>query len=143
VVDALVEAGAQVRSIEEAAAAGDIDDWLADAPGDARLRALVMAADHQRLDVIEQLIAAGTPVDRTDEAFGGHPLRTAAGNGRPESVRRLLAHGADPNLHDEQGRTPLQLCRAGRRDDNRPERDVVEAILAPLTANDAHQIETA
>jgi hypothetical protein len=56
-----------------------------------------MAADHQRLEVIDQLIAAGTPVDATDEAFGGHPLRTAAGNGRPASVRRLLAPSPGPS----------------------------------------------
>jgi len=129
VVDALVRAGAKVQSIEEAAAAGDIHGRLADAPADARLRALVIAADHQRLDVIDELIAAGTPVDGTDEAFGGHPLRTAAGNARPESVRRLLAHGADPDLRDGQGRTPLDLCRLGRRGDNRSERDEVEALL--------------
>jgi hypothetical protein len=134
VVDVLVQAGARVQSIEEAAAAGDIGDWLADAPADARLRALVMAADHQRLDVIDQLIAAGTPVDATDEAFGGHPLRTAARNARPASVRRLLALGADPNLGDDEGRTPLVLCRLGRSGDDRAERDEVEAILAPLTS---------
>jgi uncharacterized protein len=126
VVDVLVEAGARIQSIEEAAAAGDLGDRLARAPADARLRALVMAADHQRLDVIDELIEAGTPVDATDEAFGGHPLRTAAENGRPESVRRLLAHGADPDLTDDQGRTPLALCRLGGH-------EAVEAILAPLT----------
>lgn len=131
VVDSLVEAGARVRSIEEAAAAGDLGDWLGEAPADARLRALVMAADHQRLVVIDELVAAGTPVDATDEAFGGHPLRAAAANARPQSVRRLLAHGADPNLRDDQGRTPLDLCRQG---DRSPERQEVEAILAPLTS---------
>jgi ankyrin repeat protein len=133
VVDVLVEAGAEINSIEEAAAAGDVGDRLASAPADARLRALVMAADHQRLDVIDQLVAAGVPVDETDEAFDGHPLRTAAGNARPDSVRRLLAHGADPNLRDDDGRTPLDLCGLGRHGDDRPERDEVEAILVPLT----------
>jgi ankyrin repeat protein len=137
VVDVLVAAGAPVHGIEEAAAAGDISGWLdTTTPADARVRALVMAADHQRLDVIDQLIAAGTPIDAADEAFGGHPLRTAAGNARPASVRRLLAHGADPNLPDEQGRTPLALCRHGRPADDRPTRDEVEAILVPLTATD-------
>jgi uncharacterized protein len=133
VVDVLVEAGAQIDGIEVAAAAGNVDGWLPDAAADARLRALVMAADHQRLDVIDQLVAAGTPVDATDEAFGGHPLRTAAANARPESVRRLLEHGADPKLRDGEGRTPLELCRARRRGDDRTEREEVEAILAPLT----------
>jgi ankyrin repeat protein len=30
--------------------------------------------------------------------MGAAVLHTAAGNGRAASVRRLLAHGADPNL---------------------------------------------
>src|SRR5262245_23587596 len=126
VVDVLVAAGAQVHGIEEAAAAVDIGDWLDEAPADARLRALVMAADHQRLDVIDRLIAAGTPVDGKDPAFGGQPLRTAAGNGRPASVRRLLVHGADPSLPDDEGRTPLDLSRLG----DTPAHREVEAILA-------------
>jgi len=133
VVDVLVEAGARIDGVEVAAAAGNVDDWLADAPPDARVRALVMAADHERLDVIDRLVAAGTPVDATDEAFGGHPLRTAAANARPGSVRRLLEHGADPNLRDSDGNAPLDLCRLRRRDDKRPERDEVEVILEPLT----------
>jgi uncharacterized protein len=134
VVDVLVAAGARINGIEEAAAAGDVSGWLTtDTPPDARVRALVMAADHERLDVIDQLIAAGTPVDAVDPAFGGHPLRQAASNGRPASVRRLLAHGADPNLRDERGRTPLDLCREG----DSPGREEVEAILAPLTSAEA------
>ena len=128
VVDVLVAAGAQVDGIEEAAAAGDVGRWLGDGSADARVRALVMAADHQRLDVIDALVSAGTPVDDVDPAFGGQPLRTAASNGRPASVRRLLAHGADPNLRDEQGRAPLELCRAGTTPGHRE----TEAILAPL-----------
>jgi ankyrin repeat protein len=132
VVDVLVAAGAEVNGIEEAAAAGDVGGWLADASADGRVRALVMAADHQRLGVVDALVAAGTPVDDTDPAFGGHPLRTAASNGRPASVRSLVAHGADPNLRDENGRTPLDLCREGTT----PAHREVEAVLAPITAED-------
>jgi uncharacterized protein len=141
IVDLLVGAGARVRSVEEAAAAGDVSGWLdAATPIDARIRALVMAADHQRLEVIDRLIEAGTPVDAIDQAFGGHPLRKAAGNGRPASVRRLLAHGADPALRDERGRTPLDLCRSGRAG-AAPSAlaafDEVESVLEPLTRSDA------
>lgn len=136
VLDLLVAAGARVGSIEEAAAAGDIRQWLtSDSPLQARIRALVMASDHQRLAVIDQLIGAGTPVDGTDTEFGGHPLRTAAGNGRPDSVRRLLHHGADPNLRDDQGRGPLELCREGRYSAADPSvYDQVEALLQPITS---------
>ncbi len=129
----LVAAGAKVNGIEEAAAAGDVGGWLGNSSADGRVCALVMAADHQRLEVIDTLVAAGTPVDDADPAFGGHPLRTAASNGRPASVRRLLALGANPSLRDEQGRTPLDLCRAGTRPGHRE----AEAILAPITSETA------
>jgi ankyrin repeat protein len=138
VVDVLVAAGARVDGIEVAAATGDLADWLeGDAPLDARIRALVMAAGHERLEVIDQLIAAGTPVDAVDEAFGGHPMREAASQGRPGSVARLLAHWADPNLRDDHGRTALDWCRRGRDGHERHQPfDEVEAILAPLTSTD-------
>jgi hypothetical protein len=139
VLDLLVAAGARVNSIEEAAATGDITGWLTpETPPEARIRALVMAADHQRLEVIDQLVAAGTPVDATDAEFGGHPLGTAAGNGRSASVSRLLAYGADPNLRDrEHHRTPLDWCRVHRTTAaDRRGHDQVEAILIPLTSGE-------
>jgi uncharacterized protein len=136
VLDVLVAAGARVRSVEEAAAAGDVTEWLVpDTPLQARIRALVMAADHQRTGVIDALVAAGTPVDAEDEAFHRHPLRVAAANGRPASVAALLAHGADPNRRDGSGRTPLDLCRHGREGAASTEgHDAVQALLAPVTA---------
>jgi ankyrin repeat protein len=131
VVDLLVAAGARVRSIEEAAAAGDVTGWLADdAAPQARLRALIMAADHQRLDVIDELVAAGTPVDAEDEVFHRHALRLAAANGRPASVAALLAHGADPAGRDAGGRTALDHGRIGRAHAiDRHGHDEVEALL--------------
>src|SRR5580693_10597226 len=110
VVDVLVAAGAKIHSLEMAAAAGDITGWpLARFTHQSRIRALVFAADHQRLDVIDQLIEAGTPVNEADAEWGRLPLHTAAGNGRAASVRRLLTHGADPNLRDPHHHTtPLQ-----------------------------------
>ena len=71
VLDLLVAAGARIRGIEEAAAAGDVSGWLtAETPLEARIRALVMAADHERLGVIDELLAAGTPIDATDAVWG-------------------------------------------------------------------------
>jgi uncharacterized protein len=135
VVDVLVAAGAKIHSLEMAAAAGDITSWpLARFTLQSRLRALVFAADHQRLDVIDQLVQAGTPVNQPDAEWGRLPLHTAAGNGRAASVRRLLAHGADPSLRDpEHHRTPLAECQAA----DSPGHREVEAILRPLTRDDA------
>jgi ankyrin repeat protein len=135
VVDVLVAAGARVEGVVLAAAAGDVTGHLdADTPASDRLLALIMAAHHQRIEVIDRLVAAGTPVDAVDEVWGRQALRTAAGDGRAESVRRLLSHGADPSLRDGKGRSALDLCRAGREQhpDGRGY-DEVEALLVPLT----------
>jgi uncharacterized protein len=135
VVDVLVAAGAKKHSLEQAAAAGDLTGWpLARFTLESRIRALVFAADHQRLEVIDQLIAAGTPVNQADAEWGRLPLHTAAGNGRLASVRRLLAHGADPNLRDPRHhRTPLEECQPGDGHLDSPSHDEVAAILRPLT----------
>lgn len=131
VVDVLVAAGATIRSVEEAAAAGDLRGWVtADTPVEALKRSLVMAADHQRVATIDELVAAGTPVDEADAVFGRHPLRLAAVNGRPASIRALIGHGADPRRPGPDGRTPLDLCRSGRTGRaDRTEHDEAEAAL--------------
>ncbi|MEQ3551656.1 ankyrin repeat domain-containing protein [Pseudonocardia nematodicida] len=133
VVDVLVAAGARPAGIAMAAAAGDVGGWLDEDTDPAdRIRALVMAARHERLPVIDRLVEAGTPVDAVGERWGGHPLRDALS--RPAAVRRLLDHGADPNLRDGDGRTPLELCRSERaRRPGEPGYAEVEAILAPIT----------
>jgi ankyrin repeat protein len=56
-----------------------------------------MAADHQRLVVIDQLLDAGTPIDASDD-YGRQPLRIAAERERSASVEHLLARGADPSV---------------------------------------------
>jgi len=131
VVDVLVAAGAKIHSLEQAAAAGDITGWpLGRFTLQSRLRALVFAADHQRLKVIDQLVEAGTPVNEADAEWGRLPLHTAAGNGQAASVRRLLAHGANPNLRDPRhNRTPLEDSQRG----DSPGHRAVQAILRPVT----------
>ena len=131
VVDVLVAAGATPASIEEAAAAGEVTGFVEDADEQARLRALVMAADHQRLDVIDVLVAAGTALDEADAVWGRHPLRLAAEGGRDRAVTHLLALGADPQGIDGDGANALDLCRAARASyrDQEPF-DRVEVLLA-------------
>ncbi len=134
VVDVLGAAGARVRSLEEAAAVGDLSTWTyADAELQVRLRALIMAAHHQRIEVIDALAAAGTPIDAEDEIFRRHALRLAAANGLTASVRCLLDHGADPGRRDGRGLTPLDHCRHGRATAiDTTGHDEVEALLQPL-----------
>lgn len=131
VIDVLVTAGARPASFEEAAAVGDIGAWqLGDVDEQTRLRGLIMAADHQRLDVIDELVAVGTPFDAADQAFGRHALRLAAANGRPSSVRCLLKHGADPAAKGPDGVDALEACRHGRRHaPDVTEYDEVERLL--------------
>lgn len=135
VLDLLVAAGARIGSLETAAAAGDISRWpLLRFTVQSKLRALVFAADHQRLEVIDQLIAAGTPVNEPDAEWGRLPLHIAAQNGRAASVRRLLHHGADPGLRDPLGhRTPLEWAQAGNRYTGSPAHDEAGAILREVT----------
>jgi ankyrin repeat protein len=65
---------------------------------------------------------------------GGLPLHTAAGNRRLASVRRLLAHGADPNLRDPRHhRTSLEECQPANQYLDSLSHDEVAAILRPLT----------
>jgi hypothetical protein len=134
VVDVLVAAGAKIHDLEMAAAAGDLTGWpLERFTLQSRLRTLVFAADHQRLEAIDQLVEAGTPVNEPDAEWGRLPLHTAAGNARLASVRRLLAHGADPNLRDPgHHTTPLEESQR----ENSPGHCEVEAILRPLTNSD-------
>lgn len=115
VLDVLVAAGAILDSIVLAAAAGDLCGWPADEASEQdRLLALIMAADHQRLDVIDALLHAGTPIDAEDQTFGRQALRLAAEHGRVRSVAHLLARGADPHHRDPaKGRTALYWCRRG------------------------------
>jgi ankyrin repeat protein len=136
VVDLLLASGAQVDSLEMAAAVGDVDGWpLARSSLQSRIGALVFAADHQRLGVIDQLIDAGTPIDAEDAEWGRQALRVAAQHGRPASVKHLLARGADPNVHDtEHHRTALEWAAPEHRYLDGPGHTQVEALLRPVTA---------
>ncbi len=98
VIEILVAAGA--TDLVHAAAAGDLTGILrADTPEPDRVAALRMADDRGRLHVIDQLLAAATPVDGVDRD-GSTALHGAAYSDRVDSVRHLLSRGANPNRHD-------------------------------------------
>ena len=97
VVDVLIAAGAMVHGIEEAAAAGDIDGWLT--PDTEPGPQSVPSSWPRTISAWTSwtpLVAAGTPVDAVDEAFGRHPLRDGGEDGRADSVRRLLRSARIP-----------------------------------------------
>jgi ankyrin repeat protein len=117
VVDLLAEAGAVVHTISEAAGVGALDGFdLSAEPLSARARAARAAAVCERVDVLDQLIASGVPVDADPDTGVPDGSRTllheAAYWGKRGSVERLVALGADPNRQDAKYHsTPLGWCR--------------------------------
>jgi len=133
VVEVLLAAGA--TDLVQAAAAGDLAGLLTPAtPLSDRVAALRTAAAHGQMGAIDQLVAAATPVDGTDRD-GSTALHEAAYSGRADSVRHLLAGGADPTRRDTRfAATPLSWCRHQRAEVGPGHgHDAVEAILRPLT----------
>lgn len=134
VADVLLAAGAS--DLVHAAATGSITRMLATHTPEAdRVAALRIAAEHGRLRVVDELLSARTPVDGVDRD-GSTALHAAAYAGRPDSVRHLLARGADPARRDTRfDSTPLGWCGAGRRDEagHGHGHDEVEELLVPVT----------
>ncbi len=88
----LIEAGAQLDLTSSATAGG--------VPGGT---ALLHAAVFGMTDVVDALVAAGTPIDAVDERWGRQALRVARENGRANSVHHLISRGADPGQPDVSG----------------------------------------
>ena len=102
IVDMLIAAGTRIRSIIEAAGAGDLTGWpIAELSDFDRACALRAAAVNERLTVIDQLLAAGTPIDA--EVDGAPAIHWATERGRQRAVAHLLAHGATPQSGADDG----------------------------------------
>ncbi|MGX1273012.1 ankyrin repeat domain-containing protein [Streptomyces phaeoluteigriseus] len=99
-VDALLRAGA--------------DPATADRDG---ATALYLASVQGHSGIARRLLEAGAPPDAESAGAGseGTPLCAAACWGHTETVRTLLAHGADPGLREDRGTgwTPLEWARRG------------------------------
>ncbi|WP_448614482.1 ankyrin repeat domain-containing protein [Modestobacter sp. URMC 112] len=133
VAEVLLAAGA--TDLVKAAAAGDVSAPLRPGtPERDRVAALRIAAEHGRLDVIDRLQAAGTPVDGVDHD-GSTALHEAVYSGRADSVTHLLAAGADPTRRDTRfSDTPLSWCPHWRAEVGpRHGHNEVEAVLARMT----------
>jgi ankyrin repeat protein len=78
--------------------------------------ALIAAAHLGHHGIVRQLIAAGAPLDHVNNLHWTALIEAIVlGNGGPSharTVQALLAAGANTQLADRDGRTPLQLARA-------------------------------
>ncbi len=93
IVDTLIAAGARPSSVVEAAGAGDLSAYDLTALTDfQRACALRAAAVNDRLNVIDALLAAGTPIDALVD--GHSAIHWARGQQRHAAVNHLRKHGA-------------------------------------------------
>ncbi len=86
------------------------------------------------MDVIDQLLAASTPVDGVDKD-GSTALHEAEFIGRADSVRHSSPAGPTPSRRDTRfGSTPLGWCRH-QQEQTGPDHghDEAEQILASIT----------
>jgi len=82
----------------------------------AGLTALGQAASKGHLDLVRYLIGAGAKLTGGGDYYPIPPLHAAAAAGQAEVVRVLIEAGANP-AETQQGRTALDLARAGKHQD--------------------------
>ncbi|MCH6255188.1 ankyrin repeat domain-containing protein [Puniceicoccaceae bacterium K14] len=70
-------------------------------------QAIILAAVQGRTDTVEWLLNEGIPVDYQDARFGQSPLYIAVSNQKIETVKLLLENGANVELQDKRGTSPL------------------------------------
>jgi len=86
-----------------------------DAPDDAGLTPLHLAAARCRPPVVELLLERGAEVNRKDDG-GATPLHLAAQEGCLDTAQQLLAKGAKVNPRDKEHRTPLKRAEEWNQD---------------------------
>jgi ankyrin repeat protein len=86
----------------------DSDPALANARGAHELSALYHAVIRSQQDIAQLLLDRGAQVN--DDEGKSPALHGAVMFNRPGMVEWLLAHGADPNLYNYKGKTPLKAA---------------------------------
>lgn len=81
---------------------------------------LFFAAAGGNLPVLKQLIARDAEINTTNSR-GHTPLMVAAMNNHPETLRILLAAGANPAMTDLNGKTALDHAQSLKRPDIEPQ----------------------
>lgn len=103
------------------------DPWQPGVDGDTVVH---MAAAANDASYLAELLARGVDANVRNPESGAGPLRSALMGEREVQFRALLAAGADPNLADRVGNTPLHI--AGQIND--PER-ALDLLKAGADAN--------
>jgi hypothetical protein len=75
----------------------------------AELFAAILAKDETK---VQELLALGYDINDFDDEDGYPPLCYAVENFEVDLVKRLLEMGADPNLKDFEGKTPLKHAKS-------------------------------
>ncbi|KAK2742352.1 hypothetical protein FQN55_007886 [Onygenales sp. PD_40] len=107
-----------------------------DSRSDSGLTALAYAIEEKKPEIVGTLLTHGAKVnykytlDHHDQKFKRTPLSRAAEKGDGESVGRLLANQAEPDLQDEDEQTPLARAVEGGYD------QVVKMLLAAQAKTD-------
>ena len=112
--DAMLAAGAVIGPLE-AAALGDVaklEGADLSVRGDDGFTPLHLAAFFGGADAVRAILATGFPADADAEnIIGVRPIHSAAAVGDSASVRALLEAGANPNVTQNSGHTPLDAAR--------------------------------
>jgi ankyrin repeat protein len=95
--------------------------------------ALVGAAQYDKADVVQLLLARGADINAL--GYGFTALTMAALNGNADVVRILIDKGADVNKKDEMGDTPLMKANKVLREGHRTGIDskTHRTLFTPLT----------
>jgi len=76
---------------------------------------LIQAVKDGNIKAVKQHLDAGADVNAKDDKFGFTPLHRAAGRGNKEVAELLIAEGADVNVKNEDGDTPLDAAIYGKK----------------------------
>jgi ankyrin repeat protein len=122
-VDELLGLGARVDGLYDAVNAGDlirVRALIAEGAPVDRLElsgtALHLATAKGYVAIAAALIDAGANLEAEGDPVGSHPLHIAAIAGQPVVAALLLDRGADIDSRNQEGRTPLMVAAAFKRD---------------------------
>ena len=87
-----------------------VSRWLAEGmPPSGLVVPFFLACEGKNMEIVKLFIDQGVNVNATD-AFGMSALHCAVWKGNPQLLELLLQHKGNPNLRNEEGKTPLYMA---------------------------------